>query len=170
MLYSVKGRPENIQLPVLGASLAQVSELGIAVTGAAKILADRFWPGPLTMVFGFDADAARPPWLAGRDEVAVRVPRHAFLSALMSRTGVLLVTSANLHGQATPPSAEVVSEMLGSRVDLVVDGGTLDSQPSTLVNMRHGAATIERTGALAEPLIAAALAGVSGVAGVSEPA
>jgi L-threonylcarbamoyladenylate synthase len=164
LLHAIKGRPERIHLPVLGASVDQVSWLGIEMTVAARALAERWWPGPLTMVFGFAAAAVRPPWLDGRDEVAVRIPQHAFLLALMERTGVLLVTSANLHSLATPPSADVVADMLGERVSLVVDGGPLYGEPSTLVNVRHGEATIERAGALATHLISDTLAAAGGPA------
>jgi L-threonylcarbamoyladenylate synthase len=167
LLYSVKGRPGQMHLPVLGATVTQVLDLGIEMTGPAQALAERFWPGPLTMVLGFDPGTARPPWLSGRDEVAVRLPRHDFLAALLARTGVLLVTSANLHGMATPPSAAVASDMLGSRVGLVIDGGPLDGAPSTLVNVRHGGATVERVGALDPAAIAAALDGAGGLGGTA---
>ena len=104
-IYLAKDRPAHLQLPVLAASLDQVRALGVEFTAAATTLAARWWPGPLTLAFGFSPAAARPPWLAGRDEVAVRIPQNDFLLALLRATGPLLVTSANRHGEPTPASA-----------------------------------------------------------------
>jgi L-threonylcarbamoyladenylate synthase len=158
-IYLAKGRPEGMHLPVLVASLAQARRLGVELTGAAEALADRWWPGPLTMVFGFSPRSGRPPWLAGRDEVAVRVPRHPFLLALLESVGALVVTSANPHGATTPATAGEVADLLGGqRVELVIDGGALDGDPSTLVNVRQGHYGIEREGALPAPAIEATLA------------
>jgi tRNA A37 threonylcarbamoyladenosine synthetase subunit TsaC/SUA5/YrdC len=59
-----------------------------------------------------------------------------------------LVTSANQHGSATPPTADQAAEELGGWVNLMVDGGTLQTVPSTLVNVRSAAAVVEREGAI----------------------
>ena len=83
----------------------QVRQLGVEFPATATILSARWWPGPLTMAFGFSAGSTRPPWLIGREEVAVRIPAKDFLLALMEDTGVLLVTSANRHGEPTSTSA-----------------------------------------------------------------
>ena len=104
-VYRVKGRPEGMHLPVLAASVAQVRALGVAFTPGAEALARRWWPGPLTLAFGFAPRLDRPAWLDGRAEVAVRIPDHDFLRALLERTGVLVVTSANPHGAPTPRTA-----------------------------------------------------------------
>ncbi len=118
-VFRAKGRPEGMHLPVLASSVAQVRALGVAFTPAAAVLARSWWPGPLTLAFGFDAGLERPAWLAGREEVAVRVPDHDFLRALLERTGVLVVTSANPHGAPTPRTAHDVAAGLGPAVDLV---------------------------------------------------
>ncbi len=158
-VFRAKGRPEGIQLPVLAASLEQVRALGVDVTPAALALARWWWPGPLTMAFGFDARSERPAWLAGRDEVAVRIPDHDFLRALLARTGVLVVTSANPHGAPTPRTALDVAASLGPSVDLVVDGGRLHDVPSTLVNVRGTEPVVEREGAISRAEVADALGG-----------
>jgi L-threonylcarbamoyladenylate synthase len=157
-VYRAKGRPEGMQLPALAASLDQVRALGVAVTDAASALADRWWPGPLTLAFGFDASSDRPRWLAGRDEVAVRIPDHDFLRSLLGVTGVLLVTSANPHGIPTARRAGDVATSLGDHVDLIVDGGALTEVPSTLVNVRGEPAVVEREGVLSRAEIDAVLA------------
>ncbi len=157
-VFRAKGRPEGMHLPVLAASLEQVRALGVDVNPAARSLARWWWPGPLTLAFGFDPTAPRAAWLDGRHEVAVRVPDHDFLRSLLARTGPLVVTSANPHGAPTPRTAHDVAASLGPVVDLVLDGGRLKDVPSTLVNVREAGAVIEREGAITRGEVAAALA------------
>jgi L-threonylcarbamoyladenylate synthase len=147
-IYRAKDRPTSVHLPIMAASLNQVAELGVELGPAALRLADRWWPGPLTMALSFHSGAARPLWLEGRDEVAVRIPGHDFLLDLLERTGPLLVTSANQHGSVTPPSAFDAADSLASAVTLLIDGGTLTSFPSTLVNLRTTPPAVEREGAI----------------------
>jgi L-threonylcarbamoyladenylate synthase len=156
-VYRMKGRPEGMPLPVLAASLAQVRALGVVFTPGAEALARRWWPGPLTLAFGFAAHLDRPAWLDGRGEVAVRIPDHDFLRALLEQTGALLVTSANPHGAPTPRTAHDVVACLGSMVNLVVDGGELHDIPSTLVNVNGAEGSVEREGAIPRAAIERAL-------------
>jgi L-threonylcarbamoyladenylate synthase len=156
-IYVAKNRPDRLHLPVLAATLDHVRRLGVAFPQAAVTLSSLWWPGPLTMAFGFSATAARPDWLIGRDEVAVRIPDNAFLLALMRDVGPLVVTSANRHGDTTPPSAEEAGSRLAPHVSLVVDGGMLDTVPSTLVNMRTIPPVVEREGAITRRAISSAL-------------
>jgi L-threonylcarbamoyladenylate synthase len=160
-VYRAKGRPEGMHLPVLAASLDQVRALGVDVTAAAGALAARWWPGPLTLAFGFGTGADRPHWLAGRDEVAVRIPDHDFLRGVLRATGVLLVTSANPHGRPTARVAGDVAATLGGSVDLIVDDGELTEVPSTLVNVRCEQVVVEREGAIPRTEIEDALAGLT---------
>ena len=125
----------------------------MAFPPAAEVLARRWWPGPLTVAFGFDPGLERPSWLAGRTEVAVRIPDHEFLRSLLQQTGVLVVTSANLHGAPTPGTAGEVAVGLGSPIDLVVDGGTLRDVPSTLVNLNRPEPCVEREGSISRQAI-----------------
>jgi L-threonylcarbamoyladenylate synthase len=159
-VYRAKGRPEGMHLPVLASDVDQVRALGVAYGPAARELAGRWWPGPLTMAFSFEAGSRRPEWLKERDEVAVRIPDHPFLRSLLARTGVLVVTSANPHGLPTPLTAEDAAGGLGSFVDVILDGGPLTEVPSTLVNVSGITAVVEREGAIPAHEIAAALAGV----------
>ncbi len=160
-VFRAKGRPEGMHLPVLAASVAQVRALGVSFNFAAEVLAACWWPGPLTLAFGFDPGLERPGWLAGRAEVAVRIPGHDFLRALLEQTGVLVVTSANPHGAPTPRTAHEVGGSLGDGVDLIVDGGTLEDVPSTLVNVHGPEAAVEREGAISQAKIERALAGTA---------
>ncbi len=87
----------------------------------------------------------------------MRIPAHAFLLALMRDTGVLMVTSANRHGEPTSPSAGEAASHVAPYVDVVIDAGTLTAVPSTLVNVRGTTAVVEREGAISSEAIAAAL-------------
>jgi L-threonylcarbamoyladenylate synthase len=147
-IYAAKDRPRSHHLPVMAGSLEQVAALGVHLDHKATSLAGRWWPGPLTLVMGFSEHEPRPDWLQDREEVAVRIPDHSFLLSLLQETGPLLVTSANQHGSATPPTADQAAEELGGWVNLMVDGGTLQTVPSTLVNVRSAAAVVEREGAI----------------------
>jgi L-threonylcarbamoyladenylate synthase len=158
-VFRAKDRPEGMHLPVLAASVAQVRDLGVAFTPAADVLAERWWPGPLTLALGFSPGPGRPSWLEGREEVAVRVPDHDFLRSLLAQSGVLVVTSANRHGAPTPSAADDVVAGLGDTVDLVIDGGRLTDLPSTLINVRCPEPVVEREGAISRAAVAAALAG-----------
>ena len=153
-IYLAKERPSSLQLPVLAGSVDQVRGLGVEFTEEATTLADRWWPGPLTMAFGFSVSARRPDWLDGRDEVAVRIPKNDFLLALMRSIGVLVVTSANRHGATTPSSADEAGRQLAPHVRLAIDAGHLDSSPSTLVNVHSRPPVIEREGALTREVLA----------------
>ena len=157
-VYRIKGRPEGMALPILAASDEQVRALGVAFTAGALALAARWWPGPLTLAFGFDVAVARPAWLEGRSEVAVRVPDHDFLRGVLAQTGVLAVTSANRHGTPTPRAAGDVAASLGPEVALVVDDGLLREVPSTLVNVAGAEPAVEREGAIGREAVAAVLA------------
>ena len=160
-IYRIKGRPEGMPLPVLAASGEQVRALGVNYSDAASALAARWWPGPLTLAFAFDPHSPRPSWLEGRGEVAVRVPDHGFLRSLLARTGVLVVTSANRHGEPTPRAPRDVAFALGRDVGLVVDGGVLDEVPSTLVNVAGPEPVVEREGAIARGAVTDALEAAS---------
>jgi L-threonylcarbamoyladenylate synthase len=152
-LFALKGRPDDVPLPVLVAGPEQVDQVAGALGPAAAALASRFWPGPLTLVVprrrGFTVDLGGPP--AARQTVGVRRPDHPVVVALCELLGPLAVTSANLHG--APPAttaAEVVAAFVGSdQPQLVLDGGRCAGTPSTVVECRGPASRCLREGALA---------------------
>ncbi len=153
-LRDAKARPPDVHPPVLVTSLAAAAALGADLSETARALAARFWPGALTIVMGFAPGHGRPNWLRDRDEVAVRMPDQPFVLEVLSATGPLLVTSANLHGESTPTSPLAAASALRKGVDLVVDGGELVAQPSCLVNVAVTPPVVERAGPLdAEELL-----------------
>jgi L-threonylcarbamoyladenylate synthase len=157
-VFELKGRPPSRNLPVMVASPDDLGALGVEISEAAKrLLHSGLMPGPVTLALGFGS-GPRPSWLDGRIEVAVRIPRHEWLLELLRTTGPLLVTSANVHAQATRESVGGILEQLTERPDLVVDGGTLSVVPSTLVNCHAQPPVVEREGAVPASRIMAVIA------------
>lgn len=147
-LFELKARPAELNLPVVIGAIDQLAGLGVDFDDRAKRLADQFWPGPLTLVLGFRQDQARPEWLAGREEVAIRFPAMRLLREVALAAGPLLLTSANAHGTGPKQIASEAADSLQGAVDYIVDGGLLSQTPSTIVNLRHTQARIERVGAV----------------------
>ncbi len=151
-LFALKERPIDVALPVLVGDLEGVAEVAVLPSGPVAGLARRWWPGPLTIVLerapGFDADLGGPPDRAST--VGVRWPDHLFVAGLCRRAGPLAVTSANRHGDPPCTSADqvVVAFAPGPAPDLVVDGGTCDGVPSTVVDCSGTAPTCLREGAV----------------------
>jgi L-threonylcarbamoyladenylate synthase len=152
-LFALKGRPDDVPVPVLVAGPEQVAEVAGVLEPAAADLAARFWPGPLTLVVPrrpeFTVDLGGPT--AVRRTVGVRRPDHPVVVALCELLGPLAVTSANLHGAVPATSAAgVVREFAGSaRPMVVLDGGRCDGVPSTVVECRGWGSRCLREGALA---------------------
>jgi L-threonylcarbamoyladenylate synthase len=150
-VFEVKGRPASMPLLVLLDVAANLSQLVDEVPERARRLIDRYWPGPLTLVFR--AAASVPGEItAGTGTIGVRVPNHAVPRALVAHLGVAVTApSANPTGAAPPSTADAVLAGLGDAVDLVLDGGpTPGGAPSTVVDVtvdpprvvRHGAITL----------------------------
>jgi L-threonylcarbamoyladenylate synthase len=155
-IYAMKQRPSDRRLPIVVADLEQgVRTLPLDWTPSARALARAFWPGALTIACGVLPDAGG--WLAGRDEAAVRAPRHALVQALAREAGPLLMTSANRHGAATPHTLHGALGDLAEPPALALDGGKLTGASSTLVNVNLPRPVIERRGVLASADIAEAL-------------
>ena len=146
-LFALKDRPRTRELPIMVATPDELPALGVQVTEPARRLLAAFSPGPLTVALGIDA-ATAPGWLAGRDEVGVRVPSDPDLRALLSDVGPLLVTSANAHGEPTAQAPGPILDQLAGRPDAVVDGGVRSGVPSTVVNCNLDVPRIEREGAV----------------------
>ena len=146
-LFALKDRPLEKNLPVMVGELSQIAGLGAQVTPSADILmTSGHMPGPLTLVLGLGA--ARPFWLSGRDEVAVRIPDAELLRSVLRLSGPLLVTSANRSGLPTPQTSAQAAAQLTAQPDLVVAGENAGGTPSTLVNCRLTPPRIEREGAV----------------------
>jgi len=151
-LFSLKERPSEVALPVLVAGREQASSVVGPLDGAAGLLADRYWPGPLTLVVprrrGFTADLGGPP--SARHTVGVRWPDHPVVEALCRELGPMAVTSANRHGGPPATRAETVAEVFAGEHELTVilDGGLCEGTPSTVVECTGKALRCLRRGAI----------------------
>lgn len=123
-VYEVKGRPAFNPLIVHVAGLVEAERIAWFDEGARR-LAERFWPGPLTLVLPMmPASGIAPIVTAGLDTIAVRVPAGRAIRALIERSGKpLAAPSANVSGGISPSLAGHVADSLGGRVSLIVDDG-----------------------------------------------
>ena len=159
-IYRAKGRPDFNPLIVHVPDLAAAEALAEFDQRARK-LADAFWPGPLTMVLPRRATAPLAAAVsAGLPTVALRVPAHPVMRALLAAAGLpLAAPSANRSGGVSPTRAAHVAASLGARADLILDGGTTpQGLESTIVALRPGGGwQILRPGPVTEAAIAAVL-------------
>jgi L-threonylcarbamoyladenylate synthase len=154
-IYEAKQRPSFNPLIVHVAGLEQAREHA-AFDELAEKLAARFWPGPLTLVLPLLATSTIAPLVvAGLPSVALRVPAHPAMQALLEATGKpLAAPSANASGRISPTRAEHVLASLDGRIALILDGGaTSVGIESTIIGIADGRARLLRAG----PLDAAAL-------------
>lgn len=144
-VFYLKARPAELGLPVLCADWQQLESL-VMVPERFRIKLSRLWPAALTVVLQTVAEipAARSGTLA------VRIPAHAELRALLYRVGPLTGTSANRHGQSPSTTVDGALASLVEKPDLALDAGpTAGGQPSTLVDLSRGEPEILRSGACA---------------------
>lgn len=135
-VFAAKGRPRDHPLIVHLASIAQLNDWVREVPPAAQRLAQKFWPGPLTMIFK-RAPRVSDLVTGGQDTVAIRVPSHPVAQALLSAFGGGVVApSANRFGRVSATTAAHVRAEFGDAVDCVLDGGECDvGIESTIVDV-----------------------------------
>ncbi|HET6645503.1 MAG TPA: L-threonylcarbamoyladenylate synthase [Fimbriimonadales bacterium] len=122
-VYEAKGRPNEKGLIVAAATVEQARRLCSNWPTSAQRLADRFWPGPLTIVLPKVAGVCEDI-TGGGPTVAVRVPDHPILLEIIGRIGEpVIATSANVSGQASPRTAEYAIRQVGSFCAYAVDNG-----------------------------------------------
>ncbi|WP_447761012.1 L-threonylcarbamoyladenylate synthase [Sphingopyxis panaciterrae] len=147
-IYAAKGRPDFNPLIIHVPDLVAAEKLG--VFGAAeRALADAFWPGPLTLVVPRTHDCpVASIATAGLDTVAIRVPGHRAMQALLTATGApLAAPSANASGRVSPTKAEHVLASLDGRIALVIDDGpTTAGVESTIARAKDGKVEVLRPG------------------------
>jgi len=158
-LYKIKERPLDRAIPVLIARAEELCGVAQKVPESAWRLAERFWPGPLTLVVR--STLSLPPILtAGAPTVAVRVPDHPVVRALIEGLGApVAVTSANISGRPSPVTADDVLAQLEGRIALLLDGGPCPGgKDSTVVDLTAIPLRILRTGPVTADQIQTAIA------------
>jgi L-threonylcarbamoyladenylate synthase len=156
-LFIIKGRNSARAIAVLIAGAFELEQVAKDPNPTARRLAERFWPGPLTLIVS--RHPSLPDALSPLPTIGVRIPDHPVALALLRKTGPLAVTSANLSGQDNTSTAQEVMKQLDGRVHLVIDGGrTPGGVPSTVVDCTGKEPLILREGPITEEHIRAALA------------
>ncbi len=135
-VFDIKGRKAGQPILLLLHDRSEVTAWASVVTPSAERLMDRFWPGPLTLVFPAAAHVL-PELTGGSGTIGLRVPGNELTRELLRRLGTALTgTSANRSGGRDPRTADDVMHEVGDRVDLVLDGGaTAGDRPSTIVDV-----------------------------------
>lgn len=159
-IYDLKTRARHKPLSLLIGSVAQGYELARELDGAFDRLAERFWPGPLTIVV--KAGSRLPLRVtANTGNVAIRMPDAPIARAVVTELGLpITATSANVAGQPECTHARCVREQLGDKLSLIVDGGpTARSVATTIVDLSGGGSSwmILREGAIPTYEVALAL-------------
>ena len=144
-LFEVKARSQSKPIPLLLDSAEGLSEIALDISQMAERFAQKFWPGPLTMVLRRRPEFAH---LGGEQEtVGVRVPDHRIALTLLEGNGPLAVTSANLSGEPNTRTAQETYSQLSGRIDQIIDGGeTPGGMPSTVVDCTGDHPVILREG------------------------
>lgn len=153
-IYAAKGRPSDNPLIVHIADLEDMEQLAEQIPEVAYRLAEKYWPGPLTMVL---KKSPQVPYetTGGLDTVAIRMPDHKVARELIRRSGVCIAApSANTSGRPSPTRAEHVAEDLDGRIDMIIDGGEVGiGIESTIVDFTGEVPTILRPGYINEEML-----------------
>lgn len=154
-IYQAKGRPSDNPLIIHIAQLEDLDKIAEDVPDGAKKLAEKYWPGPLTMIFK-KKDIVPIETTGGLESVAVRMPSHKVARALICYGGKYVAApSANTSGRPSPTLAEHVIEDLNGKVDMILDGGEVGiGLESTIVDFTEKIPVILRPGYINQKMIA----------------
>lgn len=147
-LLDAKGRGRQSPPPVLIPNVDSLYALADTVSETALKLAEKYWPGPLTLILRAQASLH---WDLGETKgtVALRVPNHKVTLALLAESGPLAVSSANLTGEPAANNAEQAKNYLGDKVAVYLDGGEVAlGEASTILDLTGEKIRIVREGAL----------------------
>lgn len=168
-IFEAKGRPSDNPLIVHIATLEDLDDLVKEVPQNAKILMEKFWPGPLTIIF-------KRSWkvpdiiTAGLDTVAIRMPSHPIAKTLIKMAGVpIAAPSANLSGKPSPTKGDHVIKDLKGKVDAIISGGSCDvGLESTVVDVTEDIPMILRPGGVTKEQLEEVLGQVKVDAAIEE--
>jgi L-threonylcarbamoyladenylate synthase len=148
-LYQIKERDPKKSIAVLLGNPSQAREIAENFPQKAEILAKTFWPGGLTLIVS--KKKSLPPNISSNEKIGIRIPDHTFIRELIRRTGPLATTSANLSGQPAANNTDDFFSMLGSQLDMTIDGGqVMGGIASTVVDCTVEPVQILREGAISK--------------------
>ncbi|SFL18616.1 translation factor SUA5 [Nitrosomonas aestuarii] len=159
-VYEIKQRPANHPLIVHIGEIALLKSWAQAIPESAWILANHFWPGPLTLILKRSQHI--PDYVTGgQDTVGIRVPAHSVALALLHALGpdkAIAAPSANLYGKISPTSAAHVRAALDKKIDMILDGGACTiGLESTIVGFNRDTVSVLRPGGISVSAIESVL-------------
>jgi len=153
-IYSAKGRPSDNPLIVHIADMEMLGAIVEKIPETAKKLAEKYWPGPLTMILN---KSAKVPYetTGGLETVAVRMPKHPVaLSLIRAAGGYVAAPSANTSGRPSPTMACFVKEDMDGRIDMILDGGMVGiGLESTIIDLTEEVPMILRPGYITKEML-----------------
>lgn len=148
-VFAAKGRPVDHPLIVHVANIKQLPSWALNIPDSAWILAEHFWPGPLTLILQKQIGVSSLI-TGGQETIAIRIPNHSLtLQLLQNFDGAIVGPSANKYGRVSPTSAVHVATDLGTAVSVIIDGGECTvGLESTIVDLTNTHPIIRRSGAI----------------------
>ena len=148
-IYEAKGRPSDNPLIVHIAEFSDLEKIAKEVPTQAKLLANAFWPGPLTMIVWKNEEVPYAT-TGGLDTVAVRMPNHPIALELIKKSGCLIAApSANTSGRPSPTEAFHVKEDMDGRIPMILDGGMVGiGIESTIIDLTETPPMVLRPGSI----------------------
>lgn len=153
-IYAAKGRPSDNPLIVHICRMEDLAYIVKEIPEAAMKLAEKFWPGPLTMIF-HKSEAVPCETTGGLDTVAVRMPSHkTALAFIREAGGYVAAPSANRSGRPSPTLAKYVAEDMTGRIEMILDGGDVEiGLESTIIDMTEKEPVILRPGYITKEML-----------------
>lgn len=152
--YEAKGRPSDNPLIVHIADMESLQEIVLTISDKAKAVMEKFWPGPLTLIF---EKSEKVPFetTGGLSTVAVRMPVNEIaLQLIRAGGGYISAPSANTSGRPSPTDAKHVEEDLSGKIDMIIDGGSVDiGVESSILDMTVDPPMILRPGAITKEML-----------------
>lgn len=160
-IYAAKGRPSDNPLIVHIADIEALYKLSCEVPDKALKLADKFWPGPLTMILK-KSDIVPDSITGGLGTVAIRMPSHKVAAELIRTSGVYIAApSANTSGKPSPTRASHVIKDLSGKIDMIIEDDTVDiGVESTIIDLSEEVPTILRPGYITKEMFEEVIGGV----------
>ena len=157
-IYEAKGRPSDNPLIIHISDVKDLERVCDNVPQEAYMLADKFWPGPLTIILKKNGKVPMSV-TGGLDTVAVRLPSHHVARAIIAESGTLIAApSANLSGRPSPTVGSHVAEDLDGRIDMIIDGGAIEiGLESTIVDLTGKIPMILRPGYITKEMLSEVL-------------
>ena len=145
-IFRIKNRNSESPLVTLIGDISQLPLLGIDPTEGERKLMNAYWPGPLTIEFRSTNELLRA--YRGIETITVRLPAYPELTEIISLSGPIISTSANISGQPPAKTIDEARGYFGDQVDAYYDAGTLEGQPSTIVRIVEDKVEMIRRGGL----------------------